>query len=266
MASPNVYGKRKLIENGNEEAEYISPSKRPHLDNPRTFNLLFRNPSKFIIAGPSQAGKTCFALQTLRWIPELFEDARCAQNVVYFYHQDQPAFRRFRKENIVHEWRNHLPTSEEIMQLASPFTKIGGSFVVIDDFGQKITLDTVELFTRISHHSNVVIMLLQQNLFSQINGFRDISLSSTYTVLYKNPRDSSQITALAKQIAPGNTRYVVDIFREATKKPHSYLLFGKRLIFFFITTSESVSYDFLIQRLSPENTGLSKIKIQCSTT
>lgn len=207
-----------------EEPLALQPVKRRRTDKPRTFNLLFRNPSKWLILGPSQAGKTSFVLNLLRYIHVLFEDPRCAQNVVYYYNHDQPALKQFRKENIVTEWRNTLPTSEEIKQLAKPYVKNGGSIVVIDDFGLDLKKDTAKIYTQTAHHYNVCVILLQQNMYSQVEGFRDISLNNTYSVLYKNPRDKSQIGTLAKQISPGNGRYVTDIFRQATRRPHSYLL------------------------------------------
>jgi hypothetical protein len=131
------------------------------------------------------AGKTCFVLNFLRSAHQLFEDPRCLQNVIYFYNNEQDAYDDFREENIVHEWRKEMPTSFLIEELARPYKLTGGSIMVIDDFGQDINLDTAKIFTQVAHHFNVTIFLLQQNIFTQIKGFRDISLNSTYTVLYK---------------------------------------------------------------------------------
>ena len=44
-----------------------------------------------------------------------------------------------------------------------------------------------------------------------------------YFVLFKNPRNSSEIMALAQQMTPGNL-ILVHIYIEATKWPFSYLL------------------------------------------
>ena len=40
----------------------------------------------------------------------------------------------------------------------------------------------------------------------------------------KNPSDPSQITNLAKQMYPGNVKFLVQAYNDATKLPHSYLL------------------------------------------
>ena len=49
------------------------------------------------------------------------------------------------------------------------------------------------------------------------------TLVSDYIVVFKNPRDASQIVNLARQVMPGNTKFFVWAYRDATKKPFSYL-------------------------------------------
>ena len=43
-------------------------------------------------------------------------------------------------------------------------------------------------------------------------------------VLFKNPRDVSQITTLATQIFPKNSKVLQDIFKDATTGPFGYLI------------------------------------------
>ena len=42
-------------------------------------------------------------------------------------------------------------------------------------------------------------------------------------VLFKNPRDSSQIMHLVKQMYPGKTGFLKAIFQDATSEPYGYL-------------------------------------------
>ena len=49
-------------------------------------------------------------------------------------------------------------------------------------------------------------------------------LNSHYLVLFKNPRDKSQILTLAKQIYPGQTDLFFNQYEEAVKRPFGYLL------------------------------------------
>jgi hypothetical protein len=59
-----------------------------------------------------------------------------------------------------------------------------------------------ELFTKGSHHRNNSLVLITQNLFHQGPSSRDISLNSKYIVVFKNPRDNTQIVHLARQVYP----------------------------------------------------------------
>ncbi len=189
------------------------------------FDARFKNPSTFLLGGSSQSGKTTFTLNLLRSIDHVFESPSCKQNILYYYNQWQSAFDAFQQENIVREWVNKLPTTEDVREKTLLYKDKGGSVIVIDDFAQKLNKDIVDIFSILSHHTNSVVILLTQNIFSKNPVFRDISLNSTYVILFKNPRDSSQIVSFAKQFAPGKNGYIVEAYKEATKSPYSYLLF-----------------------------------------
>ena len=66
----------------------------------RAYDLRFKNPSSFLVAGATQAGKTTFTLNVLRNIDHLFEKPECKWNVHYFYREDQPGFALIAKEKI----------------------------------------------------------------------------------------------------------------------------------------------------------------------
>ena len=92
-----------------------------------------------------------------------------------------------------------------------------------------------ELFTKGSHHRNISLVLITQNLFHQGPSSRDISLNSKYIVVFKNPRDKTQIVHLARQVYPENISSFHKTYLEACKDPHSYL---------FLDLTQSI-YDLL---------------------
>ncbi len=51
-----------------------------------------------------------------------------------------------------------------------------------------------------------------------------MSLNAHYLFIFKNPRDQSQITHLAKQMFPGNVKYLQSAYKQATDRPHGYLM------------------------------------------
>ena len=86
------------------------------------------------------------------------------------------------------------------------------------------TNDSVaNLFTKWSHHRNVSVMFLTQNLFYKNRHMRTISLNSHYMVLFKNPRDAGLFSILARQMYPSSWKFAEEAYRDATERPFGYL-------------------------------------------
>ena len=68
------------------------------------------------------------------------------------------------------------------------------NLIVINDQMIEARIDNriVNLFTKGSHHRNLSVIYVVQNLFQQGKGNRSISLNSHSLVLFKNPRDKLQ--------------------------------------------------------------------------
>jgi len=82
-----------------------------------------------------------------------------------------------------------------------------------------------ELFTKGSHHRYISLVLITEDLFHQGPSSRDISLNSKYIVVFKNPRDKTQIVHLARQVYPENISSFHTTYVETCKDPHTYLFF-----------------------------------------
>jgi len=78
-----------------------------------------------------------------------------------------------------------------------------------------------ELFTRGSHHWNLSIIHIVQNLF--FNGIRTSRINAQYLILMKNPSDKLQIKNLGRQVFPGS-KHFEEAFVDATSRPFGYLL------------------------------------------
>ena len=111
-----------------------------------------------------------------------------------------------------------------IKGLPDDFKTPPNSLLIIDDL-QGLVADVVSAwFTKNSHHFQTSVIYLVQNLFGKDAYHRTISLNSNYIVVFRNPRDKSQIMHLAKQAFPGNSHIMVSAYLDATKQPHGYLL------------------------------------------
>ena len=77
----------------------------------------------------------------------------------------------------------------------------------------------VNLLTRDSHHRNLSVIYIVQNLFHQAKGSHSISLNSHYLLLFKNTQDKLQVLTLAKHMYPGQTDFLLNQYEEAVKRP-----------------------------------------------
>lgn len=83
--------------------------------------------------------------------------------------------------------------------------------------------EVANLLTRGSHHQNISVIYITQNLFHQGKYSRDISLNFTHLCIMNNPRDRSQFSYLARQLFPENWKELSRIYNTVTESPFSYL-------------------------------------------
>ena len=135
------------------------------------------------------------------------------ERVTRYYGEWQSAYENLDIPNLHLE--EGLPTS---------FDASKRNIVVLDDLMAETDERVTNLFTIKSHHCNTSVIYLVQNLFLKNKESRTISLNSQYIVVFKNPRDVSQMTILAKQMYPGRVKFVQEAFAGATSTPYGYSL------------------------------------------
>lgn len=176
--------------------------------------LKFKTPSSYWIAGPTSSGKTVTVSKLIRNRSQMFEDPPV--RVHYCYKEYQPAiFGRMEKEDGV-LFHQGAPTLETMKSWSR---EVAGRHVLIilDDMQNEI-VKNVEMstaFTVLSHHCNLSVMCLVQNLFPQARYSRDISLNCGYMLLMKTKRDRSQLMSLARQLCPGQVRFFMSAYDDA---------------------------------------------------
>ena len=183
------------------------------LNNPSVYRMdpRWNNPLTSVVAGPTSCGKTEWVK---RFISHLYEMVTpTPTKIVWSYGEWQPTYQSLLGKVQFVQGLPYLPlySTEPLL-------------LVIDDQMHNVDQRISTLFTKGSHHRNISVIYIVQNLFDQHKEHRTISLNAHYLVIFKNPRDRSQITHLAKQMYPGKTNYVQQAFELATAKPHGYLL------------------------------------------
>jgi hypothetical protein len=174
-------------------------------------DVRFKHPFTCLIAGPTGSGKTVFTFKLIREAHNQITPT--PQKVVYCYGEYQTIFNDYSYINF-HEG---LPNVED-------FDGKQRTLLIIDDLMKEAGVGVEKIFTKISHHRNVSVIFLTQNLFFQSKHFRTMSINAQYMIAFKNPRDAMQIATLGRQMYPNNSKFLVEAFKDATAKQHGYLL------------------------------------------
>ena len=173
-------------------------------------DILLKHPFTCLVAGPTMSGKSYFVQKLISFAEEMIQPK--PERIVWCYGGGwQESFANFPNVEFVSGLNFTHNNMEQPLLL------------IIDDLMCETDENVTKIFTKGCHHQNMSVIYIVQNLFHKGKEHRTISLNSNYLVMFKNPRDISQITHLAKQIAPGNTRAVHDAFKDATSKAYGYL-------------------------------------------
>ena len=179
-------------------------------------HLKFKSPFCAIVAGPSGSGKTVLLRKILEHRHVLFN--RVPQNILWCYGQMQDAYSQPIANTKVSYFEG-FPSKDELKELKP-------HLIIIDDLMSELTGDKSmsDLFTKFSHHMNIDVVFVVQNIFHHGKEMRTISLNSHYFVILKNPRDRRQIMVLADQTFPRRREYLMESYYDATSSPFGYLL------------------------------------------
>ena len=181
----------------------------------------FEHPFTCMVAGMTGSGKTIWVQSLLRQAYRMINLP--PERIVWCYSQWQPAYMEMLVAIPNIEFVKGIPESLENDSYLDVNIR---NLIVFDDQMIEAGKDNriVNLFTKGSHHRNLSVIYIVQNLFHQGKGNRSISLNSHYLVLFKNPRDKLQVLTLAKQMYPGRTDFFLKQYEEAVRRPYGYLL------------------------------------------
>ena len=199
-----------------DHSYFLSPIPPSQLEIPPTCDkhaLPWKHPFTCLIAGPTGSGKTSFVKRFLANISEMVTPV--PDKITWYYDEYQTIYTEM-GENV--EFVQGIP---DIDKLNPQFKHL----IVIDDLMAETNEHVTSIFTKKSHHRNISVMYIVQNVFHQTKDHRNISLNAHYMVLFKNPRDYAQMIKLGQQMFPHRGKdYFVEAYRRATLKPYGYLV------------------------------------------
>lgn len=173
----------------------------------------FHTPTTFLLAGPSQCGKSTWIRQLIESKDVMFTQP--PKKVIYAYSAWQPMFEEMKGV----EFHKGLPTCEEMESWSD-------LLLVLDDVMQAACLseEVLSLFCVQSHHRNITAAILMQNLFPPGRFGRTISLNCHVITLFPTKRDKLQVQVLGRQMFPGQSKYFAESYEDATSQPYGYLV------------------------------------------
>ena len=182
------------------------------------------------VVGPSGSGKTDLILKMVQgksFYPKYLK-------VFYFYREFQPSFKNTAKNIDFIRFTNFDVTKS-----------LENCLLIFDDSCEEIFNDRefLKLVTS-GRHRGLHVIYVKHNLFQQSRFSRTLDLNTTHIILFKSPRDISQIEFLGKQL--NNSVFLKSAYEKATAEP-----FGHLLIDLDPKTTEGLRYCSNVVGLSP---------------
>lgn len=172
--------------------------------------------SSLVCIGPSQSGKTTFVRRLLKYKNgEGIFDKKLG--TVHWHYGTYFPDLDYMQTADGYKIYEGIPQSLEHIK---PYDVVVLDDLMLDANQSKIV---TELFTRTVHHLPCFLIMLMQNLYHQSKDGKTRQINTKYLVLFKNPRDQTQVATLARQMFPRHATYLLEVFEDATKDNYGYL-------------------------------------------
>ena len=133
--------------------------------------LRYVQPFSMILTGNSMSGKTSFVFDLIDNINNIVINP--PQEIHFLYSVDQPIYAKYRD-------KINFTKNVDILTL-TPEDE-GGAMIIIDDMSDILVKDPnlVSLFTKNTHHKNISVILILQNLFIQSPNYVTLRQNACY--------------------------------------------------------------------------------------
>ena len=182
------------------------------------FDYRLHHPFAMSVAGASQSGKSTLIKELILQMDNIIYPK--IQKLIYCYNEDEPNF----APEVLKKLSIQV-SFQKGMEVDVPPGNDMPTLVVLDDFMEEASKseEVCKIFSKYSHHRSMSVIITLQNFFYK--NCRNLTLNSKYIVLFRNPRDSTIISFLGRQMNQGKSYPLLEqAYDDATKnKPNSYL-------------------------------------------
>ena len=182
--------------------------------------IKLESPTSIFIVAPSISGKTVLAKNILKHVDGMLKIP--PTKICFCYTVYQPLYDEMKKEIPLIEFHQGLPTMDTLTEWGAIY---GHRIVVLDDLMMDAANsdEIVHLMCIGSHHHQITVIHILQNLFQKGKSMRTASLICHF-ILMASKRDTLQINTLGRQVFPGQLKFFMRSFELATQEKFSYLL------------------------------------------
>ena len=176
-------------------------------------------PSSVIIAGTSGSGKSELVEQWLRY-QNVFQVK--PKTLVYAYDRWQARFDRMQKKDGL-RFHCGLPDPSHLTKWFGPTS---GGVLLLDDLMEEGGQDkrVLDLFTKDSHHRNITVLYLTQDLFPLANSPRQLIAMPITLWPSKTHGIKRAYGPFYCKPFPDRWRQVLRLFKRVTSRPFEYLM------------------------------------------
>lgn len=178
-------------------------------------NLKLKHPATVLVSGATGSGKTTFVQRIIESVDEMFTPQLSRPIKVVWVYGASQTFKQPTNECVTVVYTDTLPDSYEDIDL-----------LVLDDLQNSLSgsKKLSDIYTKFSHHQNMSVIFIVQNIFNKGSQMRNISLNSHYIVLCKNRRDLQQVKTLGTQLY-GEPTFFSDAYKKAVlDRDYGYLV------------------------------------------
>lgn len=188
-----------------------------------TFDARIKHPFCMIVTGPSMSGKTHFVVNLIQNSQLIHPPPN---NIVWFYGIDTYDTRSNLRGDHIRFVRGIPESFDEYLDS----DKLINTLFIFDDLMQESVNNKTlsNLFTRQSHHMNVSVILMLQDVFYTGTERKTFFRNAQYLVLFSSPLDRSGIYAIAHKIMPKRIRGFLNLFEMICERPYGYLFIDGR--------------------------------------
>ena len=206
------------------------------------------HPATVIISGGTGSGKTQLTRSLLEHHRLTFANLNNKPNVLWCYGVYQPVFREA-IPNVTVQYKDNLAEVEDI-------ERVKPDILVVDDLMTEKGNDCMmqNLFTKLSHHKNVTVIFITQNIFAK--GHCNLKRNAHYLIMMRNPSDKSQISLLGRQLYPRSKtqlEHFYESYDDATKQKYGYL--------FIDVSPDSNEEQKLKSNILPDSSGALRVTV-----